>query len=146
MASSLKKVKKSHVEQNRHTGFMEWINEWVNECKLWMQTKLPHCHFHLSNLSVSWRSIRHTHLVPTLFCCSLYLSTYLPTYIPTDLLTYLFIFWSIFFSFLRPHLLYAEVPMLGVGATAASLCHSHSNTGSELYRWLRPQLTATLDP
>ena len=33
-----------------------------------------------------------------------------------------------------------------IGATAASLCHSHSNTGSELNLPPRPQLMAMLDP
>ena len=34
----------------------------------------------------------------------------------------------------------------GIGATAASLCHSHSNVGSEPCLQPRPQLTAMLDP
>ena len=34
----------------------------------------------------------------------------------------------------------------GVGSTAASLCHSHSNVGSEPCQWPTPQLTATLEP
>ena len=34
----------------------------------------------------------------------------------------------------------------GMGATAASLHHSHSNTGSELHLQIIPQLTATRDP
>ena len=33
-----------------------------------------------------------------------------------------------------------------IGAAAASLHHSHSNVGSELYLRAVPQLTATLDP
>ena len=33
-----------------------------------------------------------------------------------------------------------------VGAVAASLHHSHSNTGSEPHLWPTPQLTATPDP
>ena len=33
-----------------------------------------------------------------------------------------------------------------IGATAAGLCHSHSNARSELCLWPIPQLTATLDP
>ena len=33
-----------------------------------------------------------------------------------------------------------------IGAVAASLHHSHSNTGSELYLQPTPQLVATLDP
>ena len=34
----------------------------------------------------------------------------------------------------------------GIGAVAASLRQSHSNTGSELHLQPTPQLTATLDP
>ena len=34
----------------------------------------------------------------------------------------------------------------GIGAAAASLCHSHSSAGSELHLQLTPQLTATPDP
>ena len=33
-----------------------------------------------------------------------------------------------------------------IGAVAASLCHSHSNVGSELRLQPTPQLTATPDP
>ena len=33
-----------------------------------------------------------------------------------------------------------------IRAVAASLCHSHSHTGSELHLQPIPQLTATLDP
>ena len=33
-----------------------------------------------------------------------------------------------------------------IGATAAGLYHSHSNSGSELHLPPTPQLTATLDP
>ena len=33
-----------------------------------------------------------------------------------------------------------------IGATAADLHHSHSNTGSELHLQAAPQLTATPDP
>ena len=33
-----------------------------------------------------------------------------------------------------------------IGATAAGLCHSHSNAGSEPHLQPTPQLTATLDP
>ena len=33
-----------------------------------------------------------------------------------------------------------------IGATAASLCHSHSNVGSEPRLQSTPQLMATLDP
>ena len=33
-----------------------------------------------------------------------------------------------------------------IGATAPSLCHSHSNTGSELHLWCAPQLMAIPDP
>ena len=54
-----------------------------------------------------------------------------------------------FFSFfLGPHPQHMEVPVLWgqIGATAASLCHSHSNTGSEPHLRPTPQLRATLDP
>ena len=52
------------------------------------------------------------------------------------------------FVFLGPHPGHAEVPRLGggIGATAAGLCHSHSNAGSELCLPPIPQLTATTDP
>ena len=33
-----------------------------------------------------------------------------------------------------------------IGAVATSLCHSYSNSGSELHLWPTPQLTATPDP
>ena len=33
-----------------------------------------------------------------------------------------------------------------IGATVAGLCHSHSNTGSELHLWPMLQLVAMLDP
>ena len=33
-----------------------------------------------------------------------------------------------------------------IGAAAAGLHHSHSNTGSELHLWLTPQLAAMPDP
>ena len=33
-----------------------------------------------------------------------------------------------------------------IRATDANLCHSHSNTGSELHLWPIPQLTAMPDP
>ena len=33
-----------------------------------------------------------------------------------------------------------------IGAVAASLCHSHSNTGSEPHLQLTPQLMTTPDP
>ena len=47
------------------------------------------------------------------------------------------------FCFLGPHLQHVEAPL---AATAAGLCHSHSNAGSEPH--LRPisQLTAMPDP
>ena len=50
-----------------------------------------------------------------------------------------------FFFFFRAAPWYMEeVPRLGVRATAAGLCHSHSNSnvGSEPRLWLTPQLTA----
>ena len=33
-----------------------------------------------------------------------------------------------------------------IGAAAAGLCHSHSNTRSEAHLWPTPQLEMTLDP
>ena len=41
----------------------------------------------------------------------------------------------LFFSFLGLHLQHMEVPQARgqIGAVAASLCHSHSNTGSSIY-------------
>ena len=51
------------------------------------------------------------------------------------------------FVFLGPHLWHMEVPARGlIRAVAASLCHSHSNAGSELRLQPTSQLTATLDP
>ena len=42
---------------------------------------------------------------------------------------------------------YGGFPARGqIGAVAAGLCHSHSNTGSKLHLQLWPQLTAMLDP
>ena len=50
--------------------------------------------------------------------------------------------------FLEPHSWHLEVPRLRVqfGPIAAGLCHSHSNSRSEPYLQLPPQLTAMLDP
>ena len=66
-------------------------------------------------------------------------------------LVYLFHFVCLFlflFCFLGLPPQHKEVPRLGgqIGATAASLHHSHSNAGSELHLLPTPQLTATLDP
>ena len=44
-----------------------------------------------------------------------------------------------------PHPQYMEVPRLGA-AIAASLHHSHSNSGSESHLQPTPQLMATPDP
>ena len=50
---------------------------------------------------------------------------------------FLFPFLPFFFCFLGLHLLHMEVSRLGsnhwIGAEAAGLCHSHSNTGSKLH-------------
>ena len=55
---------------------------------------------------------------------------------------------SLSFCFLGPHLQHMEVPGLEglIGATAAGLCHGHSNAGSEPHMWPTSQLTATPDP
>ena len=47
------------------------------------------------------------------------------------------------FFFFWPYPWHMEVPRLegSIGATAACLCHSHSNAGSELHLWPTPQLT-----
>ena len=52
------------------------------------------------------------------------------------------------FFFLGLRLRHMKVPRLGhwIGATAAGLCHSHSNTSSKPCLWPTPQLTAKLDP
>ena len=50
------------------------------------------------------------------------------------------------FVCLGPHQWHMEVPRPGVGAAAASLRHSHSNMGSELYLLPTPQLMAIPDP
>jgi len=47
-----------------------------------------------------------------------------------------------FFSFLWLYLQRVEVPRLRI----EGLCHSHSNTGSELHLQSMLQLAATLDP
>ena len=58
----------------------------------------------------------------------------------------LFLFVCLFlaFGFLRLHPWHMEIPRLGVkwGTTAASIYHSHSNSGSEPYLQPTPQLTA----
>ena len=52
------------------------------------------------------------------------------------------------FVFLGPRLQHREVPRLGdqIGATAAGLCCSHGNTGSEPRLQPIPQLPTKLDP
>ena len=53
-----------------------------------------------------------------------------------------------FLSFLGLHLLHMEAPRLGgrIGAAAASLHHSHSNTVSKLHLWPTLELAETPDP
>ena len=48
----------------------------------------------------------------------------------------------IYFCFLGPHPQHMKVPRLGVGATAAGLCHSHSSSEPEPHLQRTPQLTA----
>ena len=64
-----------------------------------------------------------------------------------DCFDILFLF--ICYCFLGPHLRHMEVRTLGRGgirAAAASLPHSHSNTGSEQHLQPTPQLMAMPDP
>ena len=56
----------------------------------------------------------------------------------------LFFFFFFFFFGVLPRAL--GLSWAGGGATAASLCHSHSHRGSELHLPPTPQLTATPDP
>ena len=61
---------------------------------------------------------------------------------------YTFFFFFVFLPFLGPlSAAYGGFQARGpIGAVAAGLCHSHSNTGSELSLQPTPQLTATPDP
>ena len=60
---------------------------------------------------------------------------------------FIFCFVLFCFAFLAALLAYGNSQARGWNrATAASLCHSHSNTGSELHLWPIPQLMAALDP
>ena len=53
----------------------------------------------------------------------------------------------LFFHFLGLHPRHMNVPRLGlIRHTAASLCHSHSNAGSEPHQRSTPRLTAIPDP
>ena len=59
---------------------------------------------------------------------------------------YLLFIFLIFYLFRATHLVYRGSQARGlIGATTSSLCHSHSNTGSEPCLWHTPQLTATPD-
>ena len=62
-------------------------------------------------------------------------------------LIFLFFFF-LSFVFFGLHLWHVEVPRLGgpIRATAAGLCHNHSNARSKLRLRPTPQLTATPDP
>ena len=53
---------------------------------------------------------------------------------------FFFFFFLVFLPFVGPLPRHMEVPKLG------GLCQSHSNAGSKLCLWTRPQLTATPDP
>ena len=58
-----------------------------------------------------------------------------------------FVFFSFVFFFRATSVVYGGSQARGlIRAIAASLCHSYSNTGSELPLRPTPQLTATLDP
>ena len=58
-----------------------------------------------------------------------------------------FFFFLIFAFFRASPVVHADSQARGpIGAAAVSLRHSHSNTRSEPYLWLTPQLTAMLDP
>ena len=65
-------------------------------------------------------------------------------------MAFTFILKNFFFvlSFLGPHLWHVEVPRSGglMGAVAAGLRHSSSNTGSESHLQPTPQFMATPDP
>ena len=57
------------------------------------------------------------------------------------------LFFFIVFCFSGPHLRYGSSQTRGrIGAAAAGLRHSHSNTGSGPHLRPTPQLTAVLDP
>ena len=77
----------------------------------------------------------------------------IPIQVPCPLSLFLFFSFSFFsfiffFYFLGPHMWHMEVPRLGIEfrATAASLCHSHSNMGSKPRLWPVAQLTSVPDP
>ena len=60
-----------------------------------------------------------------------------------------FVFWVLLFCFVfraAPVTYGNSQAMDGTGAAAASLCHSHSNVGSEPRLQPTPQLTAVPDP
>ena len=58
-----------------------------------------------------------------------------------------FFFFVVFLSFCLFRAAHGGSQARGlIRATAASLCHSHSNAGSELHLQPTPQLTAMLDP
>ena len=69
--------------------------------------------------------------------------------LPTSLwyLVYVFVFCFFFFLHRVTLATYGSSQARGwIGAAAASLCHGHSHTGSELLLWPMPQLMATPDP
>ena len=57
-----------------------------------------------------------------------------------------FFFWSFVFSAAAPVAYGGSQARDQIGAVATSLCHSHSNTGSEPRLWSTSQLMATRDP
>ena len=70
-------------------------------------------------------------------------------YISLLVFFFFFLVWRFFiFWFLGPHPQHMEISGQGrqIGATAAGLHHSHSNSGSELPLWPTPELMAMLDP
>ena len=80
-----------------------------------------------------------SHLVSTQEVVSLYLFIYL--------FIHSFIYLFLFFLFRATPMTYGGSQARGpIGATAASLCQSHSNVGSEPGLRPTPQVTAMLDP
>ena len=80
-------------------------------------------------------------------CTSLYRYLYKYTsFIHTH--TYIYTLNLFFFFFFRvTPVAYGSFQARGwIRATAAGLCHSHSNPGSDLWLWPTPQLMATPDP
>ena len=73
-------------------------------------------------------------------------SLYLYSLIRNSLLHlfFYFIFWSFFRATPTAH--GGSQARGQIGARTAGLHHSHSNTGSELHLWPRPQLMVTPDP